>query len=111
MNRVPKSLILTEYTNFTSLDQFQLYLILFQPVAIHDGPYTTNTLASKKITANLHYNQMGFHIGSPIRKFFLWKIVENNISPFLRFLPLQVPYNTRGLDCYIDSEFVKLLIM
>ncbi len=60
------------------------------------------------MSAKLHYNHIGFYIASPIRIIFLWKIVENNISPFLVFLPLQVPHNPGALDCYTDSEFLEI---
>lgn len=77
------------------------------PISIQAGPYTTNTLVSKK------FKDFKFFVLRRNLKSFIIKIFNYFPLPWvkmfaLRTLDIKIPYNSGILDRHIDSDFVEI---
>jgi len=60
------------------------------PVSIHHGPFTTNTLASKKFLIIYILIIWGSIIPTILEFYFFWKLVEKNYFLLLLLFPIQI---------------------
>ena len=60
------------------------------PVSIHHGPFTTNTLTSKKFLIIYILIIWGSIIPTILEFYFFWKLVEKSYSLLLILLPIQI---------------------
>ncbi|MFX1417386.1 MAG: hypothetical protein ACFE9N_00550 [Promethearchaeota archaeon] len=60
------------------------------PVSIHDGPFTTNTLVSKKFLFVYFIIIWSSMLPSILEFFIFWKLIENNLFLFILLLPIEI---------------------
>ena len=60
------------------------------PVSIHDGPFTTNTLASRKFIVFYIVIIWGSILPLLLESYIYWQLVKNQLNLFILLLPIQI---------------------
>jgi len=63
---------------------------LSTPVSIHDGPFTTNTLASKIFLVFYIVTIWGSILPLILEIYIFWKLIENHLFFFILLLPIEI---------------------
>ncbi|MFX1386788.1 MAG: acyltransferase [Promethearchaeota archaeon] len=82
------------------------------PVSIQDGPFTTNTLASKSFIVFYITIIWGSTLPLLLEIFAFWKLVENNSLMFICLLPFQIyfGYITLVLTSILIAKILLIII-